>query len=128
MGAGLQAGPCRSVRTLRQIRCVDRDLEWARGRYDAWEQGIRDRDDIALGALERLLEGMARTHPTRRPTERALDCLHLLAQGCTNREVAERLGIGVETVKTHLLHARQALDAQSSTHAVAIAWRLCLID
>ena len=96
--------------------------------WGRWEAAIRAGDDVALGALDRLLEGMARTHETRRPTERALDCLHLLAQGCTNREVAERLGIGVETVKTHLLHARQALDAQSSTHAVAIAWRLCLID
>lgn len=96
--------------------------------WGQWEAAIKARDDVALGALDRLLEGMARIHEPRRPTERGLDCLHLLAQGCTNVEVAERLGIGVETVKTHLLKARQCLGAQSSTHAVAIAWRLCLID
>lgn len=96
--------------------------------WGQWEAAIKARDDIALGALDRLLEAMAHTHAPSRPSERALDCLQLVARGCGMAEVADRLGIGRETVKTHLRQARVALDANSTTHAVAIAWRLCLIE
>ena len=96
--------------------------------WGQWEAAIHARDDIALGALDRLLEGMARIEDEHGVTERQLDVLHLLAQGCTTRAVAERLGIGVETVKTHLKHIRAVLGAQTSTQAVAIAWRAGLIE
>ena len=44
--------------------------------------------------------------PAREPlSQRELEVLGLIAQGCSNRETASRLFISEATVKTHLLHA-----------------------
>ncbi len=39
----------------------------------------------------------------------------LVAQGCTNREIGERLHISRRTVETHIVHAFQKLDVQNRT-------------
>ena len=49
-----------------------------------------------------------------------LSALRLLAQGMERREIAERMGIGEETVKTHLAEVRRKLGARTSAQAVAI--------
>jgi DNA-binding NarL/FixJ family response regulator len=49
-----------------------------------------------------------------------LTALRLLAQGLDRREIAERMGIGEETVKTHLAEVRRKLGARTSAQAVAI--------
>ena len=49
-----------------------------------------------------------------------LSALRLLAQGLERREIAERMGIGEETVKTHLAEVRRKLGARTSAQAVAI--------
>ena len=49
-----------------------------------------------------------------------LTALRLLAQGMERREIAERMGIGEETVKTHLAEVRRKLGARTSAQAVAI--------
>jgi DNA-binding CsgD family transcriptional regulator len=61
-------------------------------------------------------------------TPRQLDVLRLIADGLTADAVARRLGIGLVTVRAHLLHVRQALGARSTTHAVAIAVRTGVIE
>ena len=53
--------------------------------------------------------------------------LTLLAQGLQLEEIAARLGIGPETVRTHLRKATERLGAANRTHAVAIAIRRRLI-
>ena len=54
--------------------------------------------------------------------------LQLLADGCSNREVSERLVLSVETVKTHVKHILAKLDAEHRTQAVAIGIRQSLIE
>jgi two-component system response regulator DegU len=54
--------------------------------------------------------------------------LQLLADGCSNREVSERLVLSVETVKTHVKHILAKLDAEHRAQAVAIGIRQSLIE
>ena len=54
-------------------------------------------------------------------TERELEILQLVATGVTNREVAFRLDISVNTVKVHLRNIFTKLRAESRTEATMIA-------
>jgi len=54
-------------------------------------------------------------------SERELQILQLVADGCSNQEIADRLYIGVSTVKKHINHIYDKLDAKNRTQAVAIA-------
>jgi DNA-binding CsgD family transcriptional regulator len=54
--------------------------------------------------------------------------LVLLADGLAHDEIAKRLGIGSETVRTHVRKASSRLGASTRTQAVAIAIRLGLIS
>jgi DNA-binding NarL/FixJ family response regulator len=61
-------------------------------------------------------------------TEREVEILQLLAFGHTNRDIAEKLFISPDTVKTHLEHIYQKLGATDRTAAVAEALRRRLIE
>ena len=52
----------------------------------------------------------------------------LLADGMSNADVASRLFISQETVKSHVRHILTKLEADTRTHAVAIALRDAIID
>jgi DNA-binding CsgD family transcriptional regulator len=60
-------------------------------------------------------------------TPRELIVLQELALGRTNKEIARRLGISPETVKTHLAHLYERLGAQRRTDAVNRARELGLL-
>jgi PAS domain S-box-containing protein len=64
--------------------------------------------------------------PVLTPRER--EVLSLLARGSTSGETAATLGIGEETVQTHIRRARVKLAARTRTEAVATATRLGLLD
>jgi DNA-binding NarL/FixJ family response regulator len=49
-----------------------------------------------------------------------LTALRLLADGLERKQIAARMGIGDETVKTHLAEVRRKLGARTSAEAVAI--------
>ena len=61
-------------------------------------------------------------------TERELAVLRLVADGLSHEEIGARLGIGAETVRTHLRKACARLGATGKTQAVAAALRLGLIS
>lgn len=61
-------------------------------------------------------------------TPRELEVLHLLAEGLSNKLVAQRLGISDHTVKFHVNAIMGKLNAQSRTEAVVRATRLGLIS
>jgi two-component system nitrate/nitrite response regulator NarL len=85
-------------------------------------------------ALEAVLAGgtyldpaLAQRDPRARLTEREREVLELLAEGIGHEEIGKRLGIGAETVRTHLRKACDRLEASTRTEAVATALRLGLI-
>src|SRR2546430_2033409 len=60
-------------------------------------------------------------------TGREREILQLLADGMSNADVARRLFISMETVKSHVSHILAKLQADTRTHAVAIALRDAII-
>ena len=97
------------------------------------------------GHKESLLDVMARTmagesiYPDGTPlvcigrttnhafTERELDVLRELTTGDTNAEIAERLGISVATVKSHLLHMMEKTGFKTRTELVSEARGLGIV-
>jgi len=61
-------------------------------------------------------------------TARERQILQLLADGMSNADVAAKLFISQETVKSHVRHILNKLEADTRTHAVAIALRDAIID
>jgi len=54
-------------------------------------------------------------------TEREIEVLKLIAKGCSNKIVADRLEITEDTVKGHVRNILEKLKANDRTHAVTIA-------
>ncbi len=70
------------------------------------------------------------THPqplVEEMSERELEILRLLANGLSNREIAERLVITVGTTKSHVHHILEKLGTESRMQAVAKAREIGLV-
>ena len=61
-------------------------------------------------------------------TARELEVLQQVAGGNRNRDIAGRLFISEETVKVHIKHIMEKLDAKDRTEAVSIALRRGIIQ
>lgn len=61
-------------------------------------------------------------------SERETDVLHVLAEGATNRQIAERLYISVATVKTHIVNIYSKMNVSNRVEAVEKARRLGLVE
>ena len=61
-------------------------------------------------------------------TAREIDVLRLIATGNSNKEIAARLSIGEETVKSHIGNTLEKLTANDRTHAVTIAVKRGIIE
>ena len=92
-----------------------------------------------LRAIEKVASGEGYVDPALMPalltrereemlTQREREILQLLADGMSNADVAARLYISQETVKSHVRHILAKLEADTRTHAVAIALRDAIID
>ncbi len=78
----------------------------------AFQQGERTQARVFKGSQAGLVEPLS---------DRELEVLQLLAEGCTNREVGERLYISLSTVKGHISNINGKLLARNRTQAVARA-------
>jgi DNA-binding CsgD family transcriptional regulator len=56
-------------------------------------------------------------------TKRKAGCLRYLSQGCSTREIADRLQIGLTTVHTHLRRSREKLGLASGEALIGFAAR-----
>jgi DNA-binding NarL/FixJ family response regulator len=56
-------------------------------------------------------------------SEREIEVLQLVSQGCNNREIATRLHISQATVKSHLIHIFDKLGVSDRTAAVTSAFQ-----
>ena len=76
-----------------------------------------------------VLQDLVTSTGTRRDlTERELQVLRLLAHGRTNRQIAEELVLGEETVKTHVGNILAKLHLAHRTQAVVHAFKQGLIS
>jgi DNA-binding NarL/FixJ family response regulator len=92
-----------------------------------------------LRAIEKVAGGEGYVDPALMPsflngkdrdemlTAREREILQLLADGMSNADVAGRLFISQETVKSHVRHILAKLEADTRTQAVAIALRDAII-
>lgn len=80
----------------------------------------------------RLVQDYLDHHPDPAPddplTPREREIVTLIAQGLTNREIADRLTLSVNTVKTHRLHIYQKLDLHNRAGLVKYALRHGLLN
>ncbi|MBB5119015.1 LuxR family transcriptional regulator [Streptomyces eurocidicus] len=60
-------------------------------------------------------------------SQRELEVLRLVAEGCTNSEIGRRLFVGESTVKTHLLRSFNKLGVSDRTAAVTRAMQYGLL-
>jgi LuxR family maltose regulon positive regulatory protein len=97
---------------------------------------------IAPDYVRRLLAAFPTTEPERaapqKPqalasdlieplSERELEVLQLIAEGLTNREIASRLFLALNTVKAHTRNIYGKLDVHSRTQAIARTQALGLL-
>lgn len=61
-------------------------------------------------------------------TDREMDVLLLMAQGCANKDIGERLSISIPTVKKHVTGILGKLALTSRTQAVLYAVRMGLVS
>ncbi len=66
----------------------------------------------------------SQAEPTPEFTPRERDVLALLGAGLTNTEIAARLGIGVTTVKTHVVRLMERSGSPNRVHLALLAVRL----
>lgn len=75
----------------------------------------------------RLMQEVSESHETHAPieqlTERELDVLRLIAQGKSNKEIADTLVISEKTVKTHVSNLLSKLHLADRTQAAIYALR-----
>jgi len=90
---------------------------------------------IAPSMLPRLLQQVVMRLGTAVPppvnvgklSGRELEVLRLIAEGCTNQEIAEKLIVSPTTVKTHVQNILQKLGVSDRTQAAVYAVRCGLI-
>jgi PAS domain S-box-containing protein len=94
------------------------------------------RHDVFLHLHPHALDGqdlvILLSAPPRGPagglTPREREITALLADGCDGREIAARLVLSPETVRTHIRNAMERANARTRAHLIAIALRERLID
>ena len=61
-------------------------------------------------------------------SEREREVLHLIAAGCTNADIAERLVVSEQTVRSHVHNILGKLHVADRTQAAVYAWRSGVMD
>jgi DNA-binding NarL/FixJ family response regulator len=77
--------------------------------------------DYVDPGLAEILRSCARPSRLSQLSPREREILALLAQGLNGEQVAERLVISSETVRTHVRNSMAKLGARTRIHAVALA-------
>ena len=92
----------------------------------------KDEAAMTRQTANRLMKGFANLSQQGKPadslTQREIQLLQLVAEGMSNKAVAQALSISENTVKYHMKNILQKLGAQNRTEAVTLAIRTGLFD
>jgi len=113
-----------------ELALAERRIDDAQQLIDGVDAGQLAADDQWLPFMERLrkrIEAERTSEWSRLLTRREKEVLEVMADGATNKQVAERLFISVKTVSIHVSHVFDKLGVSNRTEAVAVARRLGLI-
>jgi NarL family two-component system response regulator LiaR len=99
----------------------------------ALADGIRDvyagRPALDPSVAARLMHRSGGSHPAHGDlTARERDVLRLVVEGLANKQIAQRLGIGEKTIKTHVSRVLAKLGVEDRTQAAVLAIREGLVD
>jgi NarL family two-component system response regulator LiaR len=86
--------------------------------------------DIARKLMEQVASQAGSPHETHvgEVTERERDVIRLVAQGCSNQEIARELVISEKTVKTHISNILSKLQLKDRTQLAIYAIKAGLVD
>jgi DNA-binding NarL/FixJ family response regulator len=99
-------------------------LQQAKQTPEATEAAVIDSKTVAINAADAEYDQMIAAYPL---TERELEVLQLIVEGCSNAVIAEKLYITVGTVKTHVRNILNKLCADDRTQAAVRALRSGLV-
>ncbi|NLY13994.1 MAG: AAA family ATPase [Gammaproteobacteria bacterium] len=88
------------------------------------QDALRDELLAALPRAQKNLAAVSDVAPAETLSARELAVLQLIAQGCSNQEISDKLFISLHTVKTHARNINLKLDVERRTQAVARAQAL----
>jgi DNA-binding CsgD family transcriptional regulator len=112
---------CRPAATGESVEALDRALVLYTGAGAVWDAGRVRRRLRALGVRRRLVTPERPDSGWAAMTESELTVARLVAQGLTNREVAEQLFVSPHTVSSHLRHVFAKLDVNSRVELTRLA-------
>lgn len=69
--------------------------------------------------VDPLIRNILQAQDSEKLTPREWEVIHLIAQGCTNRDIAEKLKCSIETVKTHRMNLGQKIAARNRSELTA---------
>lgn len=92
------------------------------------EGGVYLPPSLAGRLVKDYLDDRSDPSPDDSLTPREREITTLIAQGLTNRQIAERLTLSINTVKTHRLHIYQKLDLHDRAGLVEYALRHGLLN
>jgi DNA-binding NarL/FixJ family response regulator len=118
--AALRAGASAVLARQTDARELGTALDAVRAGLVVLDASVRD----ALAPPQAAVRGAALTEPL---TQRERQVLAMLANGLSNRRIAERLTISENTVKAHVAAILAKFGATSRTEAVTIGVRLGLV-
>jgi len=99
-------------------------LQQARETPEVAEPVTAESKTVAINAADAEYDQMIAAYPL---TERELEVLQLIVEGCSNAVIAEKLYITVGTVKTHVRNILNKLCADDRTQAAVRALRSGLV-
>lgn len=109
------------------LSCLLKDVD-ADALADALRKAAQGEAVLHPRIAARLMEAMRRggepgSGALESLSQRERETLALVAEGLSNQMIAERLGIGEKTVKTHVSNVLGKLNVSDRTQAAVYAWR-----
>jgi len=109
------------------LSCLLKDVD-ADGLADTLRKAAQGEAVLHPRVAAHLVEALRRgkipgAHSLDSLSQREHEVLGLIAEGMSNLQIAEKLGIGEKTVKTHVRSILAKLDVSDRTQAAVLAWK-----